>query len=528
MAGTKKKKKPAANPARGFATTSIASKPRPETSETDANPASDPDATKGADATAPPSNGNAPPSTATPNGAAKHQELTAEEFEKQLEESELQLLVEKHAHKTRRDAQRQRTRLETDRRLLRAQADPINTPKWLPQELMDHILDLIKAESRFAATSLSSENPGAGKMPPEEDVIARLWTLQQTLSATAFPPARVEAAMNHILDIAPNVSPPAKDAIWGLEEALDWLARECTLDELPPYEPRVKPTSKGTTIPFNRPVFQFRFFYPLLKLLSDTPNDSPIPTRTTTPRPGNPQNGRKYKGGDDNGRTVKPPTTPRKLVVTFDGDIEPDDLIPEFIATRAKLLELERAKGTNGKNSQQTTAEDEDALAAARLEAKLRRIEGDVLFDKFAAEQQWKAKRVTLEKELAAVKRELVDLVAESADSGAANQQNAVNEDVNEEAERIAAEILADFDDDDDADGIGGLFDSLPQNEVDETTGKAQTVITSADGIKTVIRDFGKWTGVSPRRTLEEACRSRSVSLLFQVTCARLPRISWC
>ncbi|KAF5130566.1 hypothetical protein E5D57_006904 [Metarhizium anisopliae] len=38
IAGNKKKKKPAANPARGFATTSIASKLRPEVSDSEAKP----------------------------------------------------------------------------------------------------------------------------------------------------------------------------------------------------------------------------------------------------------------------------------------------------------------------------------------------------------------------------------------------------------------------------------------------------------------------------------------------------------
>lgn len=252
MAGAKKKKKPAANPARGFATTSIASKPRPETAEAEANASSDADP-KGADTPAPPSDKNAPPSTTSARGETKQQELSPEEFEKQLEESELQLLVEKHAQKTRRDAQRQRSRLETDRRLLRSQAEPVNTPKWLPQELIDHILDLIMAENRFAASSLSSENPGAGKMPPEEDVIARLWTLQQTLAGADFPDSRVDAAVNYTLEIAPNVSPPSKDSIWGLEEALDWLARECTPDELPLYEPKARPTVKGSSV---HPVYE--------------------------------------------------------------------------------------------------------------------------------------------------------------------------------------------------------------------------------------------------------------------------------
>ena len=246
MAGGKKKKKPAANPARGFATTSIASKPRPETAEPDSNALSN-----AAKENAPPST-NAPPPTSTAgnasaNTAPKEKTLSPEEFEKQLEESELQLLVEKYAQKTKRDAQRQRTRLETDRRLLRGQADSINSFKWLPQDLMDYILDLIQAENRFGASSLSSDNSGAGKMPPEEEMIARLWTLQQALSAAEFPEERIQAVIRYILDIAPNVSVNPKDSIWGLDEALDWLARECSVEELPPYEQKSRPIPKSTT-----------------------------------------------------------------------------------------------------------------------------------------------------------------------------------------------------------------------------------------------------------------------------------------
>lgn len=243
MAGAKKKKKPAANPARGFATTSIASKPRPEIVEVDPKPSS-------TSQNAPPtSQDKAPPSDSKvgdTKAACKETPLSAEEFERQLEESQLQLLVERISQKTKRDAQRQRSRLETDRRLLRSQADSVNSIKWLPQDLMDYILDLIKAEHRFAASSLSSDNAGAGKIPPEEDLIARLWTLQQTLLATDFPKDRVQAVMKYILDITPNIPSVVKDSIWGLDEAFDWLARECPSEELPTYEPKGKPVPKST------------------------------------------------------------------------------------------------------------------------------------------------------------------------------------------------------------------------------------------------------------------------------------------
>lgn len=248
MAGAKKKKKPLANPARGFATTSVASKPRLEVVEpVGSQPSSGVNTPKnaplaGSEAAPTPSK-----STEQSSGPASSKEtvLSPEEFERQLEESELQLFVEKYSQKVKRDAQRQCSRLETDRRLLRSQAENINTQKWLPRELMDHILDLIKAESRFYASSLSSENTGPGKMPSEEDLVSRIWTLQQTLTGAAFSGNIVENVIQHILDITPNISPAPRDYIWGLEEALEWVARESPLEELPTYGNRTKPISKG-------------------------------------------------------------------------------------------------------------------------------------------------------------------------------------------------------------------------------------------------------------------------------------------
>ncbi|KAM0424653.1 hypothetical protein ACHAPT_010179 [Fusarium lateritium] len=493
MAGAKKKKKSTANPARGFATTSIASKPRPEVSEPDSKPTSV--AAKGqgappsAQKDAPPSS-TATPGDATASAATQDKPLSPEEFERQLEESELQLLVEKHASKTKRDAQRQRSRLDTDRRLLRSQADTVNSFKWLPQELMDHILDLIQAESRFSSSSLtSSENGGAGKMPPEEDTIARLWTLQQTLSAAEFPAERVAAVIRYILDISPNVSPTSRDSIWGLEEALDWLARECPLDELPAYEPKSKPVPRSAT---------------------DTPQESPVPTRSSTPRHFESRNGRKNKSAGGKGRPAKTSSAAKKMIVNCDSDIEPDELVPKYLETKAKLLEFER--GYNRLDKSQAADSDEE-LAVAKLEAKIRKIESDVLFDKYEAEQLWKAQRINLEKQLATAKRE-AQAQAETQPEAASIPEEPIPEitdenEINDEANRIAAEILAEANDEDDDDDIGGLFASLPQNEVDTDTGENRTVINSADGSKILIRDFGKWTGVSPRRALEEACRSR-------------------
>jgi ATP-dependent RNA helicase DHX29 len=243
MPAKKKTKKPAANPARGFATTSIAPKPVARLEPTD-NPVQPKSPLKaGGPGLGVGTEENASSSSPAPGGAkgADKAELTAEEFEAQLEQSELQLLVEKHAAKVKREAQRQVTRLDKDRRLLRTQADTINCLKWLPREVLDQVLGLIQAESRYSTSTVSSEAPsgGTGKMPPEEDLVMRLWTLHQILTGIGLPSERVQATVEHVLKISPNISNAiAKESIWGLEEAFEYMAKECPHDELPPYDVR--------------------------------------------------------------------------------------------------------------------------------------------------------------------------------------------------------------------------------------------------------------------------------------------------
>lgn len=512
MAPKKKKTKPTANPARGFATTSIASKPRAEITNEPV-----PTATEGgkADSNAPPTssfrdpknaNANAPPSIPnsdkTTTTSQQKQSLSPEEFERQLEESELQLLVEKYAQKVKRDVQRQKNRLETDRRLLRGQAESLNTRKWLPQELMDHIMDMIHAENRYGASSLTTDGTSSnnnGKLPPEEDLVIRLWTLQQTLAAVGFSDDKVKAVVQYVLDIASRITGTVKDTIWGLEEALDWLARECTRDELRDYD------YKGNTS----------------KSQADTPLDSPLPSGANTPRLLEVNNSPKPK----NGSAILKGASSKKVTIVCHEEIEPDDLIPAYLETKAKLFDLQRPQQDNKKGKptknrgpsgiKQVTSElSGDDLEEAKLLAKIDKIEQDVLFDKVAAEQTWRANRIELEKAFAAKKKAEAQAKEEAAQEAASDDED----EVAREAKRIAAEILQQDDADDDQ-ALSDLFASLPVQEVDPATGKTTNVINGADGIKITIRDFGKWTGVSPMRALEEACRSRdsSVKIVYKL-----------
>ena len=237
MAGGKKKKKPAANPARGFATTSIASK-KPEPVEPETEP---PTPSKQSSESHEAGSAIITEPTKTDSASAS-KTLSPEEFERQLETSELQVLVEKHASKSKRDAQRQKTRLETDRRVLRGQAESLNTRKWLPPELMDEILDLVKEEGRYSGQLADVSN--SLKQSSEEELTIRLWTLKQALVGAGFLEDKVLLALKHVLDTSDKVGSGNKDSIWGMDESLEWLARECTRDELPDYENwQRKPTS---------------------------------------------------------------------------------------------------------------------------------------------------------------------------------------------------------------------------------------------------------------------------------------------
>lgn len=500
MAGKKKTKKPAANPARGFATQSIASKARVEPVE-DALPPPK----KGPEATKPTASSQPNEADGAASGSeVKKQDLTPEEFEAQLELSELQLLVEKYAQKTRRDAQRQKQRLDTDRRLLRSQAESINAKKWLPTELMDQIVDLVQAEGRFAASN-TVEGSSGGKMLSEEDLTIKLWTLQQTLRGAGFPEEKVQDALQYVLDISTNISGSVKDSIWGLDEAMDWFARECPLEDLPEYETR-------------------------LGVSGLTPADSPLPSGATTPLLNEPEALQKAKSRKKNGATLKSGVmSPRRQVVTYDSDIEPDDLIPAYLDTKAKLFAIQRPlrdgpkkttkKGPKSSTQLQPPAQSgssTDDLETAKLLAKLDRVENDPLFDTGLAHMQWAPVLIGLERDYAdekKLKAELEALKVKEEQNQQEEGSKSVDEDEDEddettqEAKRVAAEILAE-NDSDEGQGLADMFADLPTNEVD-TDGKTTTVLNNSDGTKVTIRDFGKSSGLSPTRVLEEACRSR-------------------
>jgi ATP-dependent RNA helicase DHX29 len=235
----KKKKKPASNPARGFATVSVPSKPKPETTET-------PSSTPGAVTPTPPSESQATPTTedrlpttstaagATPADASL-KNLSPEELEKHLEESELQILVDKFSARCKSDAARQVTKLDTEKRVFRQQAATLTLLEWLPVEVQDRILELADGEEHEYLTS-GARGASAKQAGSEEDLYTRLWTLKETLLKLGFPENRTEEALKHILQyFAGAPASTSRETVWNLDESLEWLAMHSEKKELPSY-----------------------------------------------------------------------------------------------------------------------------------------------------------------------------------------------------------------------------------------------------------------------------------------------------
>jgi ATP-dependent RNA helicase DHX29 len=241
-----KKKKPAGNPARGFATTSVASKPRPEKSVSDAaaNEAVLSTSKENAAATVP------TPQAVAPSVISKAEVVqTPEELEAQLERDELQLLVEKHAPKVRRDSHRNVLKFQTDRRVLRGQSHSMTVHDWLPSEVLDSVIALAQAESNDSNRRQGPQS--LLKTLTEEDAMSKLWTLDLTLRELGFASHHVLPVLKWLCANAAAVDSSAN--IWGLQEALEWLALDHCEGHSFSYQDQAPKRSATDTAELSRP-----------------------------------------------------------------------------------------------------------------------------------------------------------------------------------------------------------------------------------------------------------------------------------
>jgi ATP-dependent RNA helicase DHX29 len=478
--GNKKKKKPAANPARGFATTSIASKPKVEAATEEQPGQVEANGQQEVKSSTAPSIGN----TTTVQDANTLQtrelsELSPEELEAQLEASALQQFVENNAAKVKKETTRQVTRYQTDRRLLRSQAEFLSLKDWLPDELMQQIGDLISSD-------LKQESIAPRKIEPsrKDDVAAKLWIVRQCLIDLEVPLDRVNEVLAWLISNPPASTLTAQ--AWGIEECLEWLALNCSGEELDEYDStRVRTIAKDVDDETFDEEDESRSSATKFTIeASASKRDSPQQTSST-----------QDSGADED-----------LAVSDLDSDLEPDQLSEAWLRTKRQLFMINPTENDgSGKKSRSTkSAKSDSAVNKSRserkLDAKLSKIESDVLFDLREAEYQWAEIKIDLVRQAAERKR-----LQLQPDTGAKPSRAAAasSSDVNDEAEKIAKEMLAENDLSDGEDFLGGIFDALPGVQ-QATNGSG-----AASDATTLIRDFGKLTGMSPKRVLEEACKAR-------------------
>ncbi|RDW90863.1 putative ATP dependent RNA helicase [Aspergillus mulundensis] len=449
---SKKKKKPAANPARGFATVSVPSKVKPiETPE----PASTADSKSVSESDRPTPAEPTKPAPST-NEAPSLQNYTPEELERHLEDAELQILVEKHAAKCKSDAVRQAGKLETERRLLRQQSVPVNHVEWLPSDVVSSILALAEAEEQ----GLSPQPVRDKRVVPEDELSTKLWVLKDTLLKLGFPEHRVEEALKHVLIyFAGNFTITNRDVVCNLEEALEWLAMHCSPEELPSYT-----QTNGQRKDVDKNV----------SWISDRESSG-----KSTPKSGASSKAQKAK-------PVIREIIPQPDPYDSDSSLDPDTLVPKYLDLQTRLYNLRPEiydKPKKGKKAQPAGATDDPQ--ALRLQRKISSIENDVLFDRKEAEYLWRDKLDELRKEAAIFRRAEVNTEKEQVEKKEPGPDTSPV--VDDEVEYLLGDMFQDQE------------PSLELGVITEELNKASIAT----------RDFGKWTGLSPRRVLEESCKAR-------------------
>lgn len=179
-------------------------------------------------------------------------------------------------------------------------------------------------------------------------------------------------------------------------------------------------------------------------------------------------------------------------------------MVTEWLDLQTRLYGLQPDlfdRPGKGKKARGPTTELSGDPTIARLQRKTAKIERDVLFEAQEAEFMWRSKLNELRKDATFIQRPT-------------EPRKKIQPPVDTAKESGEATTDGDsLDADDDAAGLlGGMFEADPNDE--SILGLPPPVIET----KFTIRDFGKTSGLSPRRVLEESCRARdsACKVVFQ------------
>lgn len=196
-------------------------------------------------------------------------------------------------------------------------------------------------------------------------------------------------------------------------------------------------------------------------------------------------------------------------VSDIDSDIESEDLVPTYLKIKSKLYEIDpqlvettTRKSQKGAKSKKPEPVAPQTPAVRKLLSQLQQLKSDTLFDEDEAEEKWPARRNQIAQNQAEKRQRngtQPQVPKEQKENNETQPQKSIEAEVPAaEAPPVASE------DDEDMDLLGEMFSAVP-----DSPSKLETTPNGAGSADVTIRDFGKASGVSPRKVLEEAVRSR-------------------
>jgi ATP-dependent RNA helicase DHX29 len=196
-------------------------------------------------------------------------------------------------------------------------------------------------------------------------------------------------------------------------------------------------------------------------------------------------------------------------VSDLDSDLELDALVPTYLKIKGKLYEIDPQlvdsnprKPTKGAKSKKSAPIPTQSPAVRKLLSQLHQITSDALFDEDVAEAQWPAKR----NQIAQNQAEKRQQKHTQSPNQELRQENAHVEPAVSPEVALTPPAASQDAAEDEVDLLGGMFSAVP-----DQTAPTDSTPDAASAENVVLRDFGKVSGVSPRKVLEEAVRSRLV-----------------
>lgn len=199
-------------------------------------------------------------------------------------------------------------------------------------------------------------------------------------------------------------------------------------------------------------------------------------------------------------------------VSDLESDMEPDQLVPAYIKIKAKLFELdpetvESKSRKQGKGNKARTLKPSNVPqppAVRKLLSQLQQLESDALFDEIEAEARWPDKRAEIAQKMTIERQQQPKMVKTPKLNGNENGTATPRKVPSWKKPEQVSSPADDAEDDDVL--LGDMFLAVP----DEAPNGGETKASEVNDNVT-LRDFGKQSGISPRRVLEEAIRARFV-----------------